>query len=199
MRNDMKKTVNLMVFVSGFMVLNAQAQAVETKPAAVVSARPTKIATIDPQSVIAKSDQWKDEVEKAQVDFEKRIAELQKQKEEFNLKAKNPASSVERELAKDLAKKQKDIEIEERSLQGELQQKEQEMQQKIAQKVDAAIEVVAKAQGWDAVFPKFFYASKDIDITNAVAEQMNKDFKKEKAAAKLKKEAVKAPVAPAAV
>ena len=187
----MKKIVSFVTIVSSLMVYNVHAQATATT----VSARATKIATIDPQGVISKSDQWKEEVEKAQADFEKRIADLQREKEDFNARAKNSGSSAERELAKDLAKKQKNIEIEERALQMELQQKEQEMQQKIAQKVDAAIEVVAKAQGWDAVFPKFFYASKDIDLTNAVAEQMNKDYKKEKAAAKLKKDGAKAPAA----
>ncbi len=191
----MKKIVSLVTIVSSLMVCNVNAQAAVATP---MAARPTKIATIDPQGVIAKSDQWKDDVEKAQADFEKRIADLQKQKEDFNSRAKGAGSAAERELAKDLAKKQKDIEIEERSLQMELQQKEQEMQQKIAQKVDEAIAVVAKAQGWDAVFPKFFYASADIDLTNAVAEQMNKDYKKEKAAAKLKKEGAKTPASVAA-
>lgn len=185
----MKKIVSFVTIVSSLMVGDMIAQAAVTA----VVARPTKVATIDPQGVIAKSDQWKEEVEKAQIDFEKRIADLQREKEDFNTRAKGAGSAAERELAKDLAKKQKNIEIEERSLQMELQQKEQEMQQKIAQKVDAAIEVIAKAQGWDAVFPKFFYASKDIDLTNAVAEQMNKDYKKEKAAAKLKKDGAKAP------
>lgn len=190
--NSMKKIMSLVTIASSVLVFNARAQASTT-----IVARPTKVAIINPQEVISKSDQWKDDVEKAQADFEKRIADLQKQKEDFNQRAKGAGSAAERELAKDLAKKQKDIEIEERSLQMELQQKEAEMQQKIAQKVDAAIEVVAKAHGWDAVFPKFFYASKDIDVTNAVAEQMNKDYKKEKAAAKLKKDGAKVP-APAA-
>lgn len=178
-----------LIVISGFGVVDANAQAISTT----MVARYTKTAYIDPQGVISKSDQWKEDVEKAQKEFERRVTDLQKQKEEFNQRAKNPASSAEREVAKDLAKKKNDIEIEERSLQMELQQMEQELQQRIAQKVEAAIKVVRVAQGWDSVEPKVFDLNPDFDITNAVADQMNKDYKKEKAAAKLKKDAAKAP------
>lgn len=185
----MKKLAKALIMVSVFVAVDAYAQATSS----VMVARATKVAYIEPQGVIAKSDQWKEDVEKAQKEFERRVTDLQKQKEEFNQRAKNPASSAEREVAKDLAKKKNDIEIEERSLQMELQQMEQELQQRIAQKVEAAIKVVRVAQGWDAIEPKVFDINPDFDITNAVAEQMNKDYKKERAAAKLKKDAAKAP------
>lgn len=186
----MKNIVRFMTIVASLMVVDTQAQAVETKSTQM--AKPTKIAFLDTQAVMSKADPFKEDIEKAQAEFEKRVADLQKQKEDFNNRAKTMTQN-DRELAKDLAKKKHEIDLEEQDLKIEMQKKEQEMYQKIGQKVEAAIKTVRVAQGWNAIVPKVFDVDPDFDVTNAVAEQINKEYKKEKAAAKLKKDAAKTP------
>ena len=137
---------------------------------------------------MGESEEYRDKMGELQAEFQKRVTDLQKQEMELKKKAQTATGAAsERELLKDLAKQQKDIEIEGNSLQREFGDRQQEMQMALAQKVDAAVEVVAKDK-WDAVFPKFFYAAADINITDAVTKQLNQEYKKSKAAAKFKKE-----------
>jgi Skp family chaperone for outer membrane proteins len=164
---------------------------------AIPTPRATKIAVVDPQKIVAESEEYRDKISDMQLDFKKRATDLQKRDEELKKKlrslstAANGNGSVERETSVGLLKEQKDIEIEGRSLESEFQQRQQELQIGLAQKVDVAIEAIAKDK-WDAVIPKFFYASKDIDLTAAVTEQLNKEYKKTKAASKFKKDATPA-------
>lgn len=174
-------------------VSNSASAAPAASSVAAPVARATKIAVVDPQKIIGESEEYRDKIAEMQAEFQKRVADLQKQEEELKKKARAAsapsasAAAPERDVMKDLAKKQKDIEIESRSLESEFQQRQQELQMVLAQKVDTAIETIAKDK-WDAVIPKFFYASKDIDLTVAVTEQLNKDYKKAKSAAKFKKD-----------
>lgn len=183
------------LFLGGIVGMTAwsmmdQKNGAAAAPAKAKTARPTKIAIVEPQAIIAASEEWKDKATEVQQEFEKRAVDLRNQREDLAKKAKAAAGTAsERDVVKDLAKKKNDIEIEERSLDMDFQQRQQEMQMAIAQKVDAAIEAVEKAQGWDATVPKFFGSrNKDIDITQDAIEELNKEYRKEKAAKKFKKD-----------
>lgn len=174
----MKKIALHVSLLTAVFTLNCSAEAAKE-----LKAIETRIALVDPQSIIGSSDEWRDLAEEVQAEFQTKVQNLQKQKEEFNKKR----SKADRGDMKELAKEQNNIEIEERALQAEFQQKQQSLQMQMMGKVDLAIEEVAKAQGWDAVLPKFFYVSSRADITLDVIAEMNKAYKKQKAASKFKK------------
>jgi Skp family chaperone for outer membrane proteins len=153
--------------------------------------RGTRVAVVDPQSIIAGVDEWRDMAEAAQKNFQQMFDSLGAQKEEF---AKIRAAGAQAD-AKKLAKLQKDIEIEERDLEMQLQEAQKGLQMTMMQKIDAGIITVAEGK-WDIVTPKVFYAHKDFDITQDVIKQMNADYKKIKAASKFTKKASAGMVAP---
>lgn len=199
----MKKSIATYLFMfSGCVVLAAfsavdqpKSNGAASAPAKAQVARATKIAIVEPQAVIAASEEWADKSVEVQQEFEKRALDLRARREELNKLAKSATgSAAERDAMKDMVKKQKDIEIDESLLEREFRERQQEMQVAIAQKVDAATEAVELAQGWDFSVPKFFGSRKrDCDITQAVIEELNKEYRKEKAAKKFKKDAAAAP------
>lgn len=150
---------------------------------------PTKICFVGYQDVLQASDEWGEKVNESQKEFQQRALKLKAQEEELIKKSRQPGA-----VQKDLVKEQKDIQIEGESLQNEWQQLYQELQVSIGQKIDAAIERVEKAQGWDGHNPKMGYVNPKCDITQAVIEDLNKVYKKEKAAKKFKKEESAKPV-----
>lgn len=196
MKQTIKKTLILAgaTTVAGlawtaFAMTEQAKSAAATAPAKALPARATKIAVVQPQAILQSSEEWQEKMSSLQQEFEKRAVNLGKEREELAKKARESGSAAAREAIKDMAKKQKDIEIDERSLQADFEQRHQEAQMAIAQKVESAIEASLKANGWDAAVPKFFYASPDIDITPLAVEEMNKEYRKEKAAKKFKKDA----------
>lgn len=188
------KIIAIALLYTSLVVGEAGAPSV-TSSVVAPTARQTKIAVIDPQKIMMESEEYRDKFSEMQIEFQKRSMDLNKQAEDLNKKTRAAsapnAAAPEREMLKDLAKQQKDIEIEGTSMQQEFNERHGKLQADLAKRVDDAIEVVAKDK-WDAVFPKFFYASKDIDITNVVSEQLNKEYKKSKAASKFKKESKEA-------
>lgn len=166
----------------------------DSKPVASANkkAAPSKVAVVDTQKIMGSTEQGKDMIKKAEEEFQVRLVALQKQKEDFAKKAQAANAASDRDAMKSLAKLQKDLEIEERDLEGFSQQLQAELQMAIAQKVEEAIAAVRKEQGWDIIFPKFFDSNKEFDISDDVIKHMNQAYKKQKAAEKFKKDDKKA-------
>lgn len=192
----MKKYIAMSALVFGGVTVvslwamsnNGAAPAVATP--AKVSARATKIAFFRPQGI--KSEEFEEMAKSLQGDFEKRVMDLRKQREDLAQKTKTLGSAAaDRDAIKDAVKQQNALEIEERSLQDDFQRYEQKIQMDMGQKMDKAVTTVVKAEGWDGAIPAVTsYVNSDVDITDRVTEELNKEFRKEKAARKFKKDTV---------
>ena len=160
---------------------------------------PTKVAYVNINRIMGEdldkgSDEWRDIVNGLETELKERGSKIQAdvqrgQKLEAELRnpAQNKLTSNESRESKteELMKLQKSVEIAAQAAQSYQNRVVQEAQASIFAKVEKIVNDIAKAQGWDLVIiGGGIYVDPRIDITNAVLDALNKEYKPKKAAAK---------------
>lgn len=144
-----------------------------------------KIAFMDPYIVLDKSKEWAEQAEIIKSDFETRAKtiqslEMEKQKIEKELENMgNAATPAAREnKQKKLLSIQNDIMIEQRAAQEIPQQRVQMAQMEILKKIENAAQKIAKDLGIDIVLAGgTLYVNERLDITQLIADELNKGYK----------------------
>lgn len=145
----------------------------------------SKIGYVDMQKAIQSTTTGKSAKEKLEGDFnkkkkelEKLEADLKKMQEDFEKKAMVLSEDVRQkkqaELQQEILKYQKTV----NQSQLEIQKKERELTKPIIEKLQAAIQEVAKADGYTMVLEKseqsVLWAQKDADLTDKVIKEFEK-------------------------
>ncbi len=144
-----------------------------------------KIAFMDPYGVLDKSKEWEAQAETIKADFESRAkaiqamdAERQKLETELANMGNAATASARENKQKKLLSLQSEIEIEKRAAQEIPQQRAQMAQMEILKKIEAAAQKIAKELGIDVILAgSTIYTNERIDITQLIADELNKSYK----------------------
>jgi outer membrane protein len=151
--------------------------------AAAVAATPasaeTKIAVIrtpvilrDAPQIKAADQRMKGEFEKREKDLEAERGKLQDDIKKYQREADTMSAQQRANTEKDLNTRKIDFDLKQRQFSEEAQGRNQELRREVLEKVNKAIEEVAKAKGFDLVLQDPAYAASSIDITDDVIKQL---------------------------
>ena len=153
-----------------------------------VSAAETKIGYVDMQKAIqetstgkkAKKDLEK-EFNAKKVELQKKETDLKKMSEDLEKKAAalsdEARTKKQQELQGEMVKFQREVQ----ESQMKIQKKEHDLTAPILEKIQAAVEKVAKGSGYSMVLEKseqsVLWANKDLDLTDAIVKEYEKTVK----------------------
>lgn len=198
----MKKSI---VLVS-VLALTSYAFCNETKPADVKETKkmgiPTKVAVVSFEGIAdfanpekSESFEFRDKMATITKELEKRGTKLRDMQTTFQKKLEEAKrnNKTDDDTTAELMKLQSELKID-----GEAFQKYQtntlgKFQAEFGEKIRAAVEKIAKEQGWNMVVPgPALYAAPECDITADVVKKLNSDYRAEQRAEKFKAESKKA-------
>lgn len=156
-------------------------------PAAV--AEVLKIRYVEPYIIIPKLEQWNDERLKIQKELENRTKQIEDLKTAYTTKATelqskgNILSEIGKTNAiKELNRLETDIKFEQQSFQETAERTSQEAQKAIFREIETAAKEYAQKNGIDFVFAGgAIYVNDNYDISDMIADIMNKKYVEQKA------------------
>jgi len=148
-----------------------------------------KIRYVDPYKIIPKLEQWNDERVKIQKELDTRAKQIEDLKTAYSTKA-NELQSKGNLLSeagkangiKELNRLETDIKFEQQSFQETAERTSQEAQVAIFREIEAAAKEYAQAQSIDFVFAGgAIFVNEKYDISDTIADIMNKKYLAQKA------------------
>lgn len=143
------------------------------------------IAFMEPYGVLDKSKEWEAQADKIKADIEKRtqkitkmVADFQKKDAELKSMGNVASASAKEKKQKELLSLKNSIEIEQSAAKEIPQQQAQMAQMGMLKKIEAAAKKIRKAHSIDIVFAgSAIDVAERIDITQLVADELNKNYK----------------------
>ncbi len=204
----MKKTFIFCLLTSLTLIVKADdkkvglSQAADAKTQTAASAvESVKIRYVDPYKIIPKLEQWNDERVKIQKELENRSAQIENLKVAYSTKANelqtkgNILSEAAKATAlKELNRLETDIKFEQQSFQETAERSSQEAQVAIFREIEAAAKEYAQSNGIDFVFAGgAIFVNEKYDISDIIADIMNKKYVAQKAKTAPKAPEIKRP------
>lgn len=143
----------------------------------------TKIAVINVPRIMQEIPQGKAVEAKLKSEFDSRVREMQRMESEgqtLSAKLKKDESFMSADertkLQRKLAELQADFSLKGQALQEDQRRRYSEEQKKVLEKIQAAVDSIAKAQGFDLVLngQAVVYGSDKVDISSQVIQQVSK-------------------------
>lgn len=139
----------------------------------------TKIAAIRTQVILRDAPQIRAADQKLKAEFQKRETELQAEGKKlgedikkFQRDADTMSPQQRADAEKSLNTRKIDFDLKQRQFAEAAQNRNQELRREVLEKVNKAIEDVAKSKGLDLVLQDPAYAAEGIDITDEVLKQL---------------------------
>lgn len=147
--------------------------------AAVPATAQTKIAAIRTQPILRDAPQIRAADTRLKAEFEKREADLQAEGKKlgddikkFQREADTMAPQQRADAEKGLNTRKIDFDLKQRQFAEQAQNRNQELRREVLEKVNKAIEEVAKEKGLDLVVQDPAYAGSSVDITDDVLKRL---------------------------
>lgn len=136
----------------------------------------TKIAVVDMGEVFQKLPQREAVAKKLKGEFEPRMRELQKLVEKFRKDEAFMSAEQKKQSQEKLAKLQMEFNQKRQAFEQDNGRRQSEERNKILTKVQAAIDAIAKSNGYDLVLERNAapYAASKLDISGQVISQVSK-------------------------
>jgi len=188
----MKKALLLSVILSSLTSILAVDPNQKTA-AEITTAQQTKknaeIRYVDPYKIIPKLEQWNDERARIQKDLDARSRQIEDLKVAYSTKANelqtkgNLLSEAGKNNAiKELSRLETDIKFEQQSFQETAERVSQEAQVVIFREIETVAKEYAQANGIDMIFAGgAIYVNEKYDISDTIANMMNKKYLAQKA------------------
>lgn len=138
-----------------------------------------KIAAISTSALLREAPQIKVADRKLKAEFEKRETELQAERKKLEddfKKAQREADAMSPQqkaaAEKDLFNRRSDLDLKQRQFGEQVQARNQELQRDVLEKINRAIDEVAKEKGLELVVRDPAFAASGLDITNDVLKKL---------------------------
>lgn len=148
-------------------------------PAVAQTLAQAKIAAISTSGLLREAPQIKVADKKLKAEFEKRETELQAERKKFEddfKKAQREADAMSPQqkaaAEKDLFSRRSDLDLKQRQFGEQVQARNQELQRDVLEKINRAIDEVAKEKGLDLVIRDPAFAANGLDITGDVLKKL---------------------------
>ena len=139
----------------------------------------TKIAAISTSALLREAPQIKVADRKLKAEFEKREQELQAERKKFEddfKKAQREADAMSPQqkaaAEKDLFGRRQDLDLKQRQFGEQVNARNQELQRDVLEKINRAIDEVAKEKGLELVVRDPAFAASGLDITSDVLKKL---------------------------
>jgi Skp family chaperone for outer membrane proteins len=206
----MKKTLICCLLSTAVLTVSADDKKIDepktapiTQPALkqVTGTDALNIRYVDPYKIIPKLEQWNDERVKIQKELENRTRQIEELKTAYTTKANelqskgNLVTDVAKDNAiKELKRLETNIQIEQQSFQEYAERASQEAQITIFKEIESTAKAYAQANGIDFVLAGgAIYVNEKYDISDIIADTMNKKYVAQKAKTAPKAPEVKKP------